>query len=497
MENLSGTNCNSEMAVADEQSFHEIDEQPALNELMILMRVERGDGSPLPVGSYSEHCVVRKIEGTIGLKIARATHINPYDTVIEVTNDVSVVAISLALHQIREWEDFPVEISCIMGKKNYINEVCQHRIKLIEQKAEIAQQAEQMRTESELQRNALAELIDRVNDQARMVGELQEAQSHAESVPRISSSMVTPTYADVVRASSKMTKTPDIPLFSGELPTPKGEVEFDNWIFQLKSLRKTYTDDAIRNGVVSHVRGIAKTVVRAIGYESDLPEMLRRLEDRLGFRQTDDCLLLEFHQMMQGPHEKIQDYGSKLECKFKFLQERFPGRYADVQLKDRFFSGMNDKLRDSMRYLYDNNKCSFGQMLKSAMRAEGESASRAATRAKAAVVENAGTSNEGSNSEITSIRAQLSSMSKILKGAQFHGTADVRQNLKGPGTSAAGPFKTNKPPIQCHRCFRWGHFKRSCPNKEPVEGSVEWGNLHGEVDQKGGTIPQTEKDHPK
>ena len=34
--------------------------------------------------------------------------------------------------------------------------------------------------------------------------------------------------------------------------------------------------------------------------------------------------------MVQGPNEKVQDFSSKLECKFKILQERFPGRYAAV-----------------------------------------------------------------------------------------------------------------------------------------------------------------------
>ena len=143
-------------------------------------------------------------------------------------------------------------------------------------------------------------------------------------------------------------KSPDLPNFSGEVPTPKGKAEFDNWIFQIKLLQKTYTDDAIRNAVVSHVRGIANTVVLTVGYDAELPKMISWLEDRFGLGETNDNLLLEFHQMVQGPNEKVQDFGSKLECKFKILQERFPGRYAAVELKDRFFSGMHNKMYDSM-----------------------------------------------------------------------------------------------------------------------------------------------------
>ena len=91
--------------------------------------------------------------------------------------------------------------------------------------------------------------------------------------------------------------------------------------------------------------------------------------------------------MVQGPNEKVQDFSSKLECKFKILQERFPGRYAVVQLKDRFFSGMHDKMRDSMRFLYTQDDCSFSKLLKAAMTTEAERKSRVLVKAKAVTAE--------------------------------------------------------------------------------------------------------------
>ena len=80
-------------------------------------------------------------------------------------------------------------------------------------------------------------------------------------------------------------------------------------------------------------------------------------------------------------------FGSKLECKFKISQERFPGRYAAVQLKDRFFSGMQDKMHDSTQFLYTQNDCSFSKLLKAAMTIEAEHKSRVLVKAKAAAAE--------------------------------------------------------------------------------------------------------------
>ena len=490
-------------------SFQEIPEEPVLrNELLILLRVEQEDGRPLPVGTYTERCINLKLVQWTGITPEHLTRINSYDTIIEVAALASVGAISQQLHSMREWEEIPIVVSCIMGKKSYIIDVCQQRTAMIKQRGEAEKEIERTRIEAREQRATLAELIDRVNQQARLIGQLQ-TQSLTSSVQRFPSNVSKPQPKDEGN-TSKMSKTPDLPTFSGELPTPKGEVEFDNWIFRIKMLQQTYVDSVIRNAVVSSVRGIAKTVVRAVGYDAELAQMISHLEDRFGLGETNDTLLLEFYQMVQGPHEKIQDFGSKLECKFKILQERFPGRYATVQLKDRFFSGMHDKMCDSMRYLYDQDDCSFSKLLKASMMAEAESQARHTVKAKAATVVEVPTNPH--DSELTSIQSQLDSMAKILKSAQFSKknrgrngkkeggakSAEVKPQpkSKGPATSAAGPFTGGKPPVQCYGCRGWGHYKRNCPNREPIQGGVEWGNLHGEVAQEGAPLPQV-KEHPQ
>ena len=58
--------------------------------------------------------------------------------------------------------------------------------------------------------------------------------------------------------------------------------------------------------------------------------MIVRLVKYFGMGVTDDELLREFHQLSQGARELVQDYGAKLECQFRCLQERFPGRYVAV-----------------------------------------------------------------------------------------------------------------------------------------------------------------------
>ena len=201
-----------------------------------------------------------------------------------------------------------------------------------------------------------------------------------------------------------------------------------------------------------------------IGYDSSLAAMIDQLENRFSAKETTDILLQEFHQMMMSPKEKVHEFGDKLEYKIHLLQERCPGRYNMAQLKDRLFHGMTDKLRDSVRYLFTNPTVDFNQLLKAAMTCELENTSRAATKAKGMQFSQGVSESTAANSEIDSIHSQLEQMSTILKEANFKGTKDGskkkgnghykpkqegRQELKGPGTSAAGLFRKNKPPVQC------------------------------------------------
>ena len=145
-------------------------------------------------------------------------------------------------------------------------EVYQDRANYETKKRELEMEAEKLHEEQNEQQDALTELVDKVHEQAHIVGELQQQQQHAMqrgsnsrvpllqgrsigstgSVPRIPSNLHTPIGVfPYGGAPLKKSKNPSLPAFSGEIPTPKGEAEYDNYIFQLKLLRSSYMDGTI------------------------------------------------------------------------------------------------------------------------------------------------------------------------------------------------------------------------------------------------------------
>ena len=153
--------------------------------LTILFKMLREDGKPLPVGSFTERSVARRVYSFTGVTVDCVTMITPTDTLIEFMPKMLVVTITQALHQIDEWEDIPVWVTCLMGSKHYIMQLCRERAENKEQKRVSEAETEKMREDQQEQQGKLSVLIDKVNDQARLVGEIQQGMylNPKESIP--------------------------------------------------------------------------------------------------------------------------------------------------------------------------------------------------------------------------------------------------------------------------------------------------------------------------
>ena len=122
--------------------------------------------------------VQRKIRDLTGVVTDKAVMITPNDVLIE----FPLVLGSRVLNDIEEWEDVPVETHCIMGDKKYMMKVCRDRVEYEERK--LREQADEARRrEEEMDRNdQLQQLVEQVNEQARMVGDLQTQNQQLQGV---------------------------------------------------------------------------------------------------------------------------------------------------------------------------------------------------------------------------------------------------------------------------------------------------------------------------
>ena len=88
----------------------------------------------MPVGTHSEWCEGQQILQWTGITPEHVVRVNPFDTVVEVAAEVLIVAVAQQLHLICEWEEIPMNVSCMMGKKEYVMDVVCHSLEMIEQR---------------------------------------------------------------------------------------------------------------------------------------------------------------------------------------------------------------------------------------------------------------------------------------------------------------------------------------------------------------------------
>ena len=88
-------------------------------------------------------------------------------------------------------------------------------------------------------------------------------------------------------------------------------------------------------------------------------------------------------------------------------------------------------------------------------------------------------------SSIQDLKQKIDALTTVVKSSNFRGAQPKQQSSngnnnqknkngekhaqspykgKGPGTSAAGPFKQGQKPFQCYNCGGWGHSYLQCPS---------------------------------
>ena len=85
------------------------------------------------------------------------------------------------------------------------------------------------------------------------------------------------------------TNIPKLSAFSGE--RAKGEVSFEQWSYELQTLRKTYSDSALREGIQHSLRGAAEDTVRNLGPDVPLDTIIKKFTIVYGNVKSFDLLM--------------------------------------------------------------------------------------------------------------------------------------------------------------------------------------------------------------
>ena len=163
-----------------------------------------------------------------------------------------------------------------------------------------------------------------------------------------------------------------ISIFSGD---ESNDSCYEAWKFEVVTLIKdgTFSDKVIATALTKSLRGDAASVVRRMGLNACIEDIMQKLEGIFGTVEDSESLLSTFYSAEQHPGEKVSTWGCRLEDLLdRALQgQALSSKSIDDMLKVKFWSGLQDHIKEGTRHL-KNTVSDFDQLRVEARKVERE-----------------------------------------------------------------------------------------------------------------------------
>ena len=227
------------------------------------------------------------------------TLMNDTDAVIEFEKGVKITEIAQLLHSIDSWVGYKVEVGCIIATKKQLvkttMDIEDHR----RAARDLERKQQEFKEEQQASRIQIKDLLDKFEEQVKRI----EVVSSRSTVGPTPIDVITPQCSETGHVNPVLLhqsyKLPPLPKFSGALPVPKGEGSFEQFMFQIRGFKGSYTEEAMKNGIVGAVTDGARDYLDFIGFENDLATIMDASDMRYGKGQSTDRIQQEFYQLSQ------------------------------------------------------------------------------------------------------------------------------------------------------------------------------------------------------
>lgn len=263
---------------------------------------------------------------------------------------------------------------------------------------------------------------------------------------------------------------PRLSKFSGDSKSAT-DTSYQQWRFEVVSAQSRFNPQALMQGIVLSLGGMAKESLRFLGPSPSIPEVLSRFDNIFGNALAPDQLMEQFYRATQKTDESIPAWACRLEGLGHQVCQADPSSVTSIQatMRNKFWSGLSkQRVKDALRYRYDQGD-SFDDLLKAARQIEAEENPTSSKSAKVQF-QSAGKPESGIEAKLDALIRDFAAFKKKVESKEntteetkpkFRKNWKKKKEWKQKKNHDGGETK----PFQgmCYKCEQHGHRKADCP----------------------------------
>ena len=242
----------------------------------LLLHVLQNNGTPVPPSWFTTLNTVELVQHVMGALPINMEVVMDHEAIVELNETMLAVGVAQQMQGSMVWGHYVTEVTWLLSGRDSVmsiireRETARDRLKALEDEwvAAVQQQVDE-KAQFMKMLEEFGEEVRKVEDlkkwvERSMTGLHQEAISTTAALERPDQELIQ--LKDVIRRQppltygteayttlKKLTKTPNLPPFSGTDPVPKDEGSWEQWEFQVKGFLDTHTQEAIQVAIVHSV----------------------------------------------------------------------------------------------------------------------------------------------------------------------------------------------------------------------------------------------------
>ena len=459
--------------------------------LPILIHIERFEGGPVASSLVQKELIGEIVNGCVQDYPISVDTLNEFECVIVMPKKLTASLVAQEIQHMTHWGGIRANIQCTIASRTKLKNIVESRER--ERKKEAEDSSVQKVSEStpieSMMKNMMNSILATVDEKLKSVSgsSLPNVSNQSFATDRVIPAVGNVTELDdqnpLKRGGAQLVhRTPRLSFFSGEDPPGKSEKTYEQWIFDVKTVRPSYPEGLLKEAIFSSLKGNAADIAWGLGPETTVDKVLELLEGVFGRKTNPDILMQDFYKITQESKEKVSTFGIRLKVALDrimgFHPECLTQVEAEKKLKDRFYYGVRQNVREGLRYYYEVLGADYTTLLIKARSIEAEKSVNTSTipvTLKSAVPVDQTNQNSNLEKQIGELVAIVknqqvqSSKGQGKKKSNGHSAWEKAKdnekggrNLRGPDTNSSGPFRNGSPPWQCYNCSGWGHRAFEC-----------------------------------